>query len=32
MSWNTDGHAIVSKLKIETEGSLEYGALAAAAS
>jgi hypothetical protein len=27
LSWNTDGHAIVSKVKIETEGIPEYGAL-----
>jgi hypothetical protein len=27
LSWNQDGHQIVSKVKIETEGIPEYGAL-----
>ena len=27
LSWNTDGHAIVSKVRIESEGIPEYGAL-----
>lgn len=27
LSWNTEGHPIVSKVKIETEGIPEYGAL-----